>query len=307
MECFLSDIRLTIDGIDFAQEHFLKFVFPFSARKVIDSYRFVFGEKVQKIDDKDYSCKLINKIISSKDNLFYVDYANGLKSLWDINKHSFFYSANYYSNLRHWLVDTIIDPLSISLVPNRKVILHGALWSNNNNGIIIVGNSGDGKSTLSYLMRNHLRIISDDILIVSFENDGIYAEPINTGFGISRGLKDVDIFRSDNILVSTDKKIYVRSLYSNGSTTMNYSRKIPVKKIYLLQKMQSLYTNITIPSRSESLLQFLNLQTNIKHPFLKDKYSLVKDLLENCSIRFVKYADECQVEVLLKNIVGEST
>lgn len=305
MECFLSGISLKIDGIDATQEHFLKWVFPFSSPEKIDRYYFLFGEKVQKIDDTNYSCELRNKIISSKNNLFYVDYANGLKSLWDIKKHSFFYSANSYSNLRHWLVDTILDPLSISFVANRKIILHGALLSNNNDGIIIVGNSGDGKSTLSYLLRDYLRIVADDIVIISFENDEIYAEPINTGFGLSPNIKDVDIFRPDNILVSTEKKFYVKSLYSNEPTLMNYTRKIPVKKIYILQKMQSLYTSITTPTISESLLQFLNIQTNIKNPFFKDKYTLIKELLEKCCVRFVKYPDKCKVEFLLKDIVGE--
>ena len=63
MECFLSGISLKIDGIDATQEHFLKWVLPFSSPEKIDRYYFLFGEKVQKIDDKNYSFVLINKII----------------------------------------------------------------------------------------------------------------------------------------------------------------------------------------------------------------------------------------------------
>lgn len=296
MEWYLSNLKLIFKNIDEDQSAFLNYALPYDSDEIISEFCFIF-------DDKDANYippapanvfKLSNQIISFCQNKYYVDYLDGRRGIWDCHNKLFTYNFSGYSNIRHWFMQTILDPLSISCVQYNKVVLHGALWSYDDYGILVLGNSGSGKSTISYLLKDAVNVLADDVFIVSFKSDSFYAEPINVGFGISLANSLSDYVMEDDILIATKKKKYLKSLYP--SVEVDNKRILPIRLILILRKGCGSETNIETPSLFEVIKVVLDSQTNIKSTYLYSKFLFFKKMLSECDVRFVNYSDMCSVE-----------
>ena len=303
MDWYLSNLKLKIKNINEEQFNFLNYALPYSSDEIISEFSFDFNNV-----NNNYAAtvptnvfKLSNQIIYICQSKYFVDYLDGRKGVWDCINKMFTYNFGDSPNVRHWFMQAILDPLSISCVPYNKVIVHGALWTYKNQGILVMGNSGSGKSTISCLLKDTVKVLSDDVMMVSFKGNSFWAEPINVGFGVSITSPLSNCAVADDVLVVTKKKKYLKSLYSLADT--NDKKAVPLRFVLILRKGCDTDTHVETPVLSDAIKTVLNLQTNIKNPYLYSKFLLFKKMLSECDVRFVNYLELCNIEKVRECIV----
>lgn len=303
MKCYISDVEINLIGLNEKEKNFLQKTLKISPQKTKNKMIFKFGEKFNLVNSLK-SVKLNAAIYNTVGDKCYVKQFNGDKAIWNFRDNEYIFCNKFiYKNLRNWFFANILDPFSIGCINYDKIIIHGSLWKYKEKGIIVCGNSGSGKSTLSLLLKNYVRVLSDDVLVLSKKNNIFYVEPINVGYGIHKNLFDeFDLTEKQKkeVLAENDKKIYIKQIYDDY-----ICEEIELNKIIILKKNSARKTTIETGSDYDNLLSFINLQTNIPNPLFFKKYQLIKSIINNVNITNIKYSDICDVKKLKQVITGE--
>lgn len=300
----LANIKLNLINLSDMEKAFCdELLLPFSPqKKVKDQYFYEFHRQLHQIRRDRPVFELLNARYYIHNDVCFVDFKNGGRAIWDFSSKVFkYHDGTRYRNLRNWFFLNIIDPFSLACVEKGRLVVHGSLWENNGVGSIICGESGSGKSTLSFLAKEEVIVHCDDCLVLSYENDAIVAQPINSGFGIKKNIiQNYNIgVDKKNILVENKEKIYLRHL---GESVPQHSH-IPLKNIFILKSRTACtYTQVTKIQDSAAVKLFLNLQANLPTKTFKEKFVLIKTILKLCNVFLVEYDDICDIGILLKEI-----
>lgn len=309
MEWYVANLKLTIKNLDDNQVDFLNYAFPHKDESFISEFSYVFNNSLPGMTSSNANkvFHLLNETIYYSNNKYFVYYTDGGEGVWDCVEQEYWYNFNSYRNIRHWFIQTILDPLSISSIEYNRLILHGALWSYKGAGILILGGSGSGKSTISYLLKDDVQVLADDVLMVSSISGNMFAEAINVGFGVSKTASmKYNQIDQNNILISTKKKIYLKTLYPSNKSNNNISQDpLPIRTVLFLRKGYNEDTTIKVPSLDDALKAALNLHTNVSGQYLCKKLTMIKTLLNQCVIRFIDYPDICDIEKIKSLFKGE--
>ena len=195
--------------------------------------------------------------------------------------------------------------IPFSLYQNKKLMIHGSGVSKNGRGVLFIGSSGSGKSSLSASLKD-FKIIAEDSIIANFENRNCY---VSTGFPLvkltSEVAKVLNYKKADSIKLTGDR--LSRSYYpiQNFSTEkvlidkcyiLEWGDKFDIKKIepkeFLANFLFSTYSSIPVNSckTSSKILheyasQFLSSVETYK--LTRNKKNLFennKDLIEHFSL-----------------------
>ena len=120
--------------------------------------------------------------------------------------------------------------IPFSLYQNKKLMIHGSGVSKNGRGVLFIGGSGSGKSSLSASLKD-FEVIAEDSVMANFENKNCF---VSTGFPLvkltSEVAKILNYKKAERILLRGDR--LSRSYYpiQNFST-----EKVLVEKCYILE------------------------------------------------------------------------
>lgn len=305
LEFELSEILLNIRNLTNDRKIYLDSVLNKQQNVLLGNdnipiFTFVFGSEIMSINKGiETSLKTGKYITDSKQEVIWNKLYNGVASLWNIDTNSFFINEpkSSFMSVRNWFFLTLLDPYSIACLKYGKIVLHGALWKVGNAGVLVLGHSGSGKSTLSYLLRDAYEILSDDVFVINYrDNKGFVAYPINTGMGFLRSVIDEEKieYKKENVLFETPKKVYLSPEVKCSSCS------VPVRKIIIL--CPSTENCVEHLSFAKALTSILDMQTNISHKYLYQKYILLKLLCNSCDTYKVQYKIKCNEETLDKII-----
>ncbi len=151
--------------------------------------------------------------------------------------------------------------IPFSLYQNKKLMIHGSGVSKNGRGVLFIGGSGRGKSSLSASLKD-FKFIAEDSVIANFENKNCY---VSTGFPLVKLTKEVaqilNFKEAESIKLPGDR--LSRSYYpiQNFSTErvlidkcyiLEWGNKFDIKKIepkkFLANFLFSTYSSIPINS-----------------------------------------------------------
>lgn len=202
----------------------------------------------------------------------------------------------------------ILGPaLSILLHQRGNLILHASAININGRAVAFLGNNGCGKSTsLIALHKNGYPIVTDDILPVKFNNEGL---PIVTpSYSRMKLRSDVMNYMQGDIDFIPKTHVYSDKYYY--FTENNFSHKqLPLKKIYIIQKGEEWSLNSLNPN--ESLMKL------VKSSYcygISSKEEIVKNLNEcsklvnNLPIKLLKIPQSLeQLPELIKIIENDNS
>ncbi len=120
--------------------------------------------------------------------------------------------------------------IPFSLYQNKKLMIHGSGVSKNGRGVLFIGGSGSGKSSLSASLKN-FKVIAEDSVIANFESTKCY---VSTGFPLvkltSKVAEVLNYKKADSIKLQGDR--LSRSYYpiKNFST-----ERVLIDKCYILE------------------------------------------------------------------------
>ena len=151
--------------------------------------------------------------------------------------------------------------IPFSLYQNKKLMIHGSGVSKNGRGVLFIGGSGSGKSSLSASLKD-FKVIAEDSVIANFENKNCY---VSTGFPLVKLTKEVanilNFKKDESIQLPGDR--LSRSYYpiQNFSTErvlidkcyiLEWGDKFDIKKIepkkFLANFLFSTYSSIPVNS-----------------------------------------------------------
>ena len=151
--------------------------------------------------------------------------------------------------------------IPFSLYQNKKLMIHGSGVSKNGRGVLFIGGSGSGKSSLSASLKD-FKVIAEDSVIANFENKNCY---VSTGFPLAKLTKEVanilNFKKDESIQLPGDR--LSRSYYpiQNFSTErvlidkcyiLEWGDKFDIKKIepkkFLANFLFSTYSSIPVNS-----------------------------------------------------------
>ena len=120
--------------------------------------------------------------------------------------------------------------IPFSLYQNRKLMIHGSGVSKNGRGILFIGGSGSGKSSLSASLKD-FKVIAEDSVFANFENKNCY---VSTGFPLIKLTKEVakilNYKKEESIQLPGDR--LSRSYYPIQNFT---TERVLVDKCYILE------------------------------------------------------------------------
>ena len=206
--------------------------------------------------------------------------------------------------IRNMIHSLFLDPLSLQIPRHNMMICHGAAISSEDGATVLLGPSGTGKSTLSFLMSHEksnkdIKHMSDDTIVLESTDDKTFVYPIGTGFGISDMLADkYNVMNINNILDKQNDKMYFKTVPNIMLDV------VPLKNIILLNKCPSYNGTLSIRelSSSDSLKEILDSQTSITNPYINKKLQMLMRLSKKTTIYSVKYQSICDPQELI-NII----
>ena len=186
------------------------------------------------------------------------------------------------------------------MLPEKNIIVfHGAAIEIDGCGLLLLGRSGAGKSTISHkLTESFCRSIKlcDDTFMLEIK-DKIFLCPINTGEGynveIAKRLYNTGKY--DELFYDSEKEkqyIIKKQNYDN-------KKEINVSKIIFLNRKEDyssvVSTNITKCNNGKTLINIVNAQTNIATPYTEHKLYLYKQISKEVEAYNVEYNINCDV------------
>jgi len=237
----------------------IPFLPPATCFKEKNSLTFVYKDQDLKIPDFSKRKSVSIKANLNKVSIFYKDLAyieiskNGkeirVKELFNKDSRTLFISKF----LNH--------VIPFSLYQNKKLMIHGSGVSKNGKGVLFIGGSGRGKSSLSASLKD-FKVIAEDSVIANFENKNCY---VSTGFPLVKLTPEIakilNYKKTESIRLPGDR--LSRSYYpiKNFSTErvlidkcyiLEWGDKFDIKKIepkeFLANFLFSTYSSIPVNS-----------------------------------------------------------
>jgi hypothetical protein len=186
------------------------------------------------------------------------------------------------------IIPFLLGPVMAILLHQRGfLVLHGSSVKINDNAIAFIGHRGIGKSTTAInLYKNGYSLITDDILAIKFDEDGI--PYINPGYPHVRLTKNSYNHIKDKTTILTPICTIVGKLFCDASNNFS-SAPLKLKRIYLLETGEQI--NISNLNSQETLIDLIKHST--AHRIFKDadqanNLTQCANLINNVSIRELK-------------------
>lgn len=226
---------------------------------------------------------------------------------------------NFSSNQIHWRLISpvtppryafqtlILDPLSLLLPAHDLLIFHGAAVAiSNSSAVLLLANSGNGKSTLSFLLSQQrpeigIRCLSDDLLCLNFAAQETDVLPIDTGFGLKPEiLTRYGIAIPRNASYDRKGKVYLPTLPHQAYGNRR------IAGVIFLDKDASNDENAAVRQISslDALRRLLDSQTSIPNPYQRHRLHLLRRLSEQTTFFEVRYRSFCDINTLYAIIKG---
>lgn len=196
-----------------------------------------------------------------------------------------------YKILRNRIIKTDIYPIINNVIAylindENNILMHSIVVSKKGKGVLIVGEFGQGKSTLAKEFENNgYEINSTDQTWLEFKNGMIY-QKLGSSFDIDDG--KIKILEQDKNLknIEIEKIIRIIGLCDNGNTTININN----NEYYIIKNLASFcYWNCMMPIFTDDIELY---NTNIfTKKFLK---KIIETKIINVDVRGDK------VEILKK-------
>ena len=198
-----------------------------------------------------------------------------------------------------------MDALSLSLPNSNKIVFHGAAIKEKDKTILLLGRSGNGKSTLSYKLTKKqptaYKLCDDTFILENRKTPQIY--PLITGEGYSPEI-------ANNLISKQNYKFLFHDEYKNKTYIMkeqnDYSPH-PASIIVFLVRTQEhqkeISTRIHKCSSQEIFLNIIDSQTNIASPFLYKKINCYKNISQKLKGYIVTYNYDCDEEQLIRTVL----
>jgi len=192
----------------------------------------------------------------------------------------------------------ILDIMSLISVKYNSIIFHAASMVSRNKAYLFMGDSGNGKSTVTYRLSQKTSIAkaSDDVAIFNLAYSGATIYPINSGYGYSKDIAYGILQNSDKCvkLYETDNKCYI---YEPEVASATYL----LGGVFFLKRIVSecapQNTDIFLLEEREFLRRIIKTQTNVGSSLLKAKFRLYKTLSACCKGFDVTYVNDCDIRV----------
>jgi hypothetical protein len=184
--------------------------------------------------------------------------------------------------------ESLLGPvMGIAFHLNKSAVFHGAsIVSKNNNGILLLGDSGMGKSTLSALALNKdARILSDDISVLSDELT--HLEPswptirLSSSLGNKLHLKECE----EIVVTGREKKAYHLSDYQFCKDT------VPLTTIYILARGENECESISSGDALKHLMDNIYTKALLDNKALQNYFNSCTSILKKHSVKILK--SEC--------------
>ena len=151
--------------------------------------------------------------------------------------------------------------IPFSLYQNKKLMIHGSGVSNNGRGVLFIGGSGSGKSSLSASLKD-FKVITEDSVIANFKNTDCY---VSSSFPLvkltSEIAKALNYEKSKSIKLMGDRlsrSYYPIQNFSTGKVLINkcyileWGENFDIKKIepkeFLANFLFSTYSSVPVNS-----------------------------------------------------------
>lgn len=192
----------------------------------------------------------------------------------------------------------VLDPISLLSPQFDFVVCHGAVLKKEERAIILFGNSGAGKSTISRMITEEIPEIdkvADDTFGIKIKDGEILVYPFNTGEGFlkSNNYKYNSLIEKQGgkgIILENNKKCYIYK-------KIDISKPLILKKIlYLDNRKQIEITEIKRCSSVESLKYLLSFHTSIPSEHTRKKFLLWTYLSNKTEGYSTEYLKNCDIE-----------
>ena len=259
-----------------------------------------FNEKIsQNSNLKQFKLKFFTYLYDKDQRICYAFNSNIVGQI-DYNSNTtiwYLCDSNYVGrNLFHIL---ILDPMSLMLPELNRIVFHGAALEVNGNGILLLGHSGAGKSTISHkisqVFHNSAKLCDDTFILEVKKEIVLYPLDTGEGYNIEIAKKLYDTGRYENLFYDPDK----RKQYIIKKQNCKLDKPIIVKKILFLDRKEDYTTlkntNITKCNTGKNLINIVNSQTNILTPYAEYKFNLYKQISKEIEGYRVEYNIDCDV------------
>lgn len=255
---------------------------------------------VEERGGRRFPLKNVEYIYRPSESLYEVRLRQGGIGIVDLEDSTVRWTLPRYnlSNPRSLFFLTVLDPLSLILPKQGVVVRHCAAVVRGSTVVLLFGQSGAGKSTISYLLGKYeaYEVLSDDVVFISFEGEReILVSPIHTGRGFVPQVMANPIIRKElskaEILFRTKRKTY----YRNPAVIR---RKFVVKSMLFLEKNSDTYTTTKILSSDEVVRRLLALRTTIWNPYLEDTLHIDVTMARTIPSVELQYSNICHVPTI---------
>jgi hypothetical protein len=191
----------------------------------------------------------------------------------------------------------ILDPLSLISLKFNTIILHAAALSTEQGAVLVLGDSGYGKSTLCFLASRgqNIKSLSDDTVAVN-GNSILTAHPIPTGFGLAPDLLSTT-YERNNVLQKSRGKIYYKEIPNMRTEPQK------IKSVIFLRKFGAEKTTILPLSHLQALKYLIDSQTSIGNPYNNIRFQLFKRISSETNCYEIKYPELCDLELFKRTIL----
>ncbi len=241
----------------------IPFLPPASYCKDKGNLTFVYNDQALKIPYFSNSKSVSIEANLEKVSIFYKDlaYFEISKNGKEIRVKEFF-----KKNFRALFISKFLNHvIPFSLYQNKKLMIHGSGVSKNGRGVLFIGGSGSGKSSLSASLKD-FKVIAEDSVIANFENNNCY---VSNGFPLVKLTKEVakilNFKKDESIQLLGDRlsrSYYPIQNFSTGRVLIDkcyileWGDKFDIKKIepknFLANFLFSTYSSIPVNSCKES-------------------------------------------------------
>ena len=203
-----------------------------------------------------------------------------------------------FKNLRSLFHTCFLDPISLLGLKYQTLILHAALLGNEDRGILLMGKSGAGKSTISMLVQESERKFykySDDTVQVLFREEGIFLFPIYTGEGYLSVIADEykeRVAKNIPVITINEKRYFL---------PVKEYKLLELRMLILLAKDGSVNENAWL-ERTRALEELLTLQTHIVGLHLKKWFMYISRIAKETPVLYESYKEKCDINELISKI-----
>ena len=257
-------------------------------KKVLSDIKFPFL-KESKIQDKrtDYNIVITNRGQSgdygvSRPGFSILDLNYGVIEFKDYRIHisdgiNIEYELKNSFNINHrFLISLLHGPFAYLFFQQKFLVLHGLAIETSNGAYIFCGLSESGKSTIGGKLIDKYKLISEDILKISFSDNSAYVTPsfpiILTDNDLTSCIRifDGSINRNRKIYKLPENKLSSRKIKVNKVFFLNWGNEVSLNKISKTESFKRLISNSFRPLPSNKCISseecfFKNLGWFVNH------------------------------------------